>query len=67
MPVEYFASMPGGIGPIYRASALRWAGTKQSTDKSLSAVIDTEGSFNFTSIHRAQLFKKGSSEVKLVP
>lgn len=52
---------------------LRWAGRKQSSDKSLSVVIDLEGNFNFrqyvyvpTGIHRIKLFEEGSSEASSV-
>lgn len=58
---------------IYRGRALRWAGEKQSVDKSLAAVINIAENLNFspyvyipTGIHWVQLFEDMGSEVALV-
>lgn len=73
MPVEYSTTVPGGMGvvsltkSIFKALAPRWTGRKQSSDKSLSVVIDSEENFNFSpyvyvpiGIHRIQLFEEAS-------
>lgn len=73
-PTEYSDKVPGRTGvvspakSIFEANALRWAGEKQSSDNSSSAVIDAEGNLNFRpnvhvpiGIHRIQLSKMASS------
>lgn len=78
-PVEYSAKMPNGTGvvnpakSIFNTHELQWVGVNQSSDLSLSTVIDLKGNFNFKpymhvpiDIHRIQLFEKASFETLLV-
>lgn len=67
-------SVRRGAKKIYKAHALRWAGLKQSSGKSLAKGIDKEKNFIFrpytfvpTGIHKVRIFEEVNLEVVLMP